>query len=119
MNISIGKAATALTLGMALAACSNGVDQAKAEMTESCFNSGGGRLTEAECSCMTDRAFAELNSEELAFVGEVYDLPPGTPDSEAAEMIGMEQSEFNRLSRSFAQKISSQAVGAAMECVGS
>ncbi|MEL1249215.1 hypothetical protein [Aurantiacibacter gilvus] len=119
MNVPISKAAIGLTLGMALAACSSGVDMAKTEMTDSCVNSSGGRLTEGECSCMTDRAFAELNSEELAFVDDVYSLPPGTPDSEAAEMIGMDQGEFNRLSRSFASKIGSSAIGAAMECVAS
>lgn len=119
MKVSIGKAALGLGLGMTLAACSNGVDLAKNEMTESCFNSGGGQLTEEECSCMTDRAFADLNSEELAFVDDVYRLPPGTSDSDAAEMIGMDQGEFNRLSRSFAQKIGSSAIGAAMECVAS
>ena len=119
MKISIGKAAIVVTLAMALSACSNGVDMAKTEMTESCFNSGGGQLTEQECSCMTDRAFAELNSEELAFVDDVYSLPPGTSDNDAAEMIGMDQGEFNRLSRSFASKIGSSAIGAAMECVAS
>lgn len=117
MTVSIGKTASALALALALAACNNGVNQAMAEMTESCVAGGNGRLTEAECSCVTERAFDQLNAEELEFVGKVYSLPPGTPNDEAAEMLGMDRGEFNRLSRSFAGKLSDGAFGGAMECM--
>lgn len=108
---------TVLALAGALAACSSGVDQARQEMAESCFASANGRLTESECGCMADKAFASLDAEERAFVDKVYSLEEGISDAEAAERIGMERSEFNRLSRSYMSKVSDSSIGAAMECV--
>jgi hypothetical protein len=108
-----------LALGTALAGCGSGVEQAKQEMAESCFASGNGRLTESECACMADQAFASLNSEERAFIDKLYSLEKGIPDDEAAERIGMDRAEFDRLSRSYMSKVRDSSVGAAMECVSS
>tara|TARA_R100001129_G_scaffold66337_1_gene45315 strand:+ start:197 stop:547 length:351 start_codon:yes stop_codon:yes gene_type:complete len=108
----------ALSVVAALTACSSGVDQAKKEMADACFRQANGRLTESECGCMADKAFASLDEEERAFVEKLYKLDPGTPDAEAAEQLGMDRSEFKRLSRNFRKKLAGGAVNGAMECVG-
>jgi hypothetical protein len=107
-----------VVFGATLAGCGSGIGQAKQEMAESCFSSGNGRLTESECACMADKAFETLNSEERAFIDKLYSLERGVPDAEAAERLGMERSEFNRLSRAYMGKVRDGAIGAARQCVG-
>ena len=97
-----------VVFGATLAGCGSGIGQAKQEMAESCFSSGNGRLTESET----------LNSEERAFIDKLYSLERGVPDAEAAERLGMERSEFNRLSRAYMGKVRDGAIGAARQCVG-
>lgn len=107
-----------VVFGATLAGCGSGLGQAKQEMAESCFSSGNGRLTESECACMADKAFDSLDSEERAFIDKLYKFDRGIPDAEAAEKLGMERSEFNRLSRSTMGKLTDSAIGAAMQCNG-
>ena len=114
----MGRKIAVIALVGALAACSSGVDQAKQEMADGCFRQANGQLTESECACMADKAFASLNDEERAFVNDLYKVDPGTPDAEAAEQLGMDRGEFNRRARAFRRKVSGGAVGGAMECVG-
>lgn len=101
-----------------LTACSSGVDEAKQEMTAACVSSGGGQLTEDECACITDGAFAELSDEERKFMGATALTDRDITPSELADELGMTIPEMDAKGQSILRKMGAARMRVTMECVG-
>ncbi len=117
----VGMAKAGLGLGflLALAACGSGVDAAMAEMTSSCVNSANGQLSEAECSCMTEKSFAVLSPEEQDLMGAISSSAEGLSDAELAEELGLSSNEMRSQVNRVRSKIMDTSIASAMECMGS
>lgn len=106
------------TTGLGLAGCNSGLDTAKEEMTSSCLASAGGQLTEDECNCMTESAFASLDDEERDLMGRISSTDKNISESDLADELGMDMGEMRTKVRAVQKKVMSNSMSLARECVG-
>ncbi|PKP89852.1 MAG: hypothetical protein CVT77_16750 [Alphaproteobacteria bacterium HGW-Alphaproteobacteria-16] len=115
--INLSKMALGAGLLIALSACGSGVDKAKAEMTASCVSAGNGNLTEEECACITDEAFASLDPDEQELMGAISSTEQGLSDAEVAASVGLEVSELRTRLGRVMRKISQNSFSSARNCI--
>lgn len=103
---------------LATGGCNSGLDAAKDEMTQACLSRAAGQLTDEECGCMTEKAFASLTGDERDFLARISSTDRNIDERDLADELGMDLREMRAKGRSIQRKIMSNAVRTGMECVG-